>query len=229
MRQKDLRVAEKIYYAQDERYLSYKQNPEEILIDKERNQAIKALWVELKNRLNEKELDYLFAFVANNNKGRETARQFGVDEKNVRYYMNKIQKKAKALLEEIGLTVDDMKDIIRPQINLGMARHSQGVGYPFEKYIALAPGKSWSFRWGKMRLPINKPCMIPEYLKASGCDCVCNICCESDTCKRTDAYPENGETEEQKEHAKLIAKIMRKLQRNYRPQDIAGLEKVANF
>lgn len=229
MDEKNTIIAEKIYYAQDERYLSYKQNPEEILIDKERNQAIKDFWVELKNRLSEKELDYLFAYIGNDNNGRKTARYFDVGENNVRYYMNKIQKKAKILLEEMGLTVDDMKDIIRPQINLGMARHSQGVGYPFEKYMALAKNKRWTFRFGSLKMPINKPCMIPEYLKASGCDCVCNICCESDTCKRTDAYPENGETEEQKEHAKLIAKIMRKLQRNYRPQDIAGLEKVANF
>ena len=229
MDEKNTIIAEKIYYAQDERYLSYKQNPEEILIDKERNQAIKDFWIELKKRLSKKEFDTLMVFVGTGNKVRETGRRLDIDKKQVQRNMGYVQKKAKALLEEMGLTVDDMKDIIRPQINLGMARHSQGVGYPFEKYMALAKNKRWTFRFGSLKMPINKPCMIPEYLKASGCDCVCNICCESDTCKRTDAYPENGETEEQKEHAKLIAKIMRKLQRNYRPQDIAGLEKVANF
>ena len=226
---KNMLIAEKIYYAQDERYLSYKQNPEEILIDKERNQAIKDFWVELKKRLSKKEFDTLMVFVGTGNKVRETGRRLGIDKKQVQRNMGYVQKKAKELLEEMGLTVDDMKDIIRPQINLGMESHSKGVGYPFEKYMALAKNKRWTFRFGSLKMPINKPCMIPEYLKASGCDCVCNICCESDTCKRTDAYPENGETEKQKEHAKLIAKIMRKLQRNYRPQDIAGLEKVANF
>lgn len=229
MRQKDLRVAEKIYYAQDERYLSYKQNPEEILIDKERKQTIKDFWLRLKERLTETEMETLMVFIETGNKGRETARRLGKDEKQVRRNMGYIQKKACKLLEEMGLTADDIKDVLRPEINLGSPRHCTGVGYPFEKYLSLAPGKRWTFRWGSERVSINKPCMIPEYLKASGCDGICNICCESETCKRLDAFPENGENEVQKEHAKKIERIMRRLQRNYRPQDLKGLEKVANL
>lgn len=225
MRQKDLRIAEQIALTQDERYLSYKQSPEEILIDKERNKAIKDFWFELKTRLTEKELAYLYMFVGYKNKVRETARQLTVDEKNVRYYMKKIQAKAQTLLDELGLTMDDIKDILIAQINVSLPHKARGVGYPFEKYLSLPKNKRWTFRFGSLRTSINKSCMIPEYLKASGSCSICNICSESKTCTRCDAFPENAETETQRKHAIYIQNVLSDIKLTYNPQDFVGLER----
>lgn len=209
--------------------MSYKQNPEEIFLDKERSETIKEFWGRLKEKLTKKEFDTLMMFMSQKNKTRATGRELGIDEKQVRRNLSYIRKKAMAILAEIDLNVEDFKDTIKPQINISLPRHSQGVGYPFEKYIGLAKNKRWNFRYGSMKLPVNKTCMIPEYLKASGCDGICNICSESQTCSRIDAFPENGESEAEKAHAKEIERIMRSIKRNTRPEDYVGLERVANF
>lgn len=229
MAEKNYRVAEQIAITQDERYLSYKQSPEEILMDKERNEITKEFWFKLRERLTEKEKKYLYWFVSMNNKVRATARELTVDEKNVRYFIGKIQKKANELMVEMGLTIDDMKDYLKPQINLNLPHKSRGVGYPFEKYISLPKNKSWSFRWGKQRSPINKTCMIPEYLQASGSNSLCNICSESKTCTRCDAFPENDVSELKSRHLLRMNEVMSNIKATYKPEDLQGLERVANF
>lgn len=225
MRQKDLRVAEQIALTQDERYLTYKQNPEEILISKERNDTIKTFWATLKKRLTKKEFDTLMVFICSESKVRETGRRMEIDKKQVQRNLSYIRRKAQQLMLELNLTVDDMRDFLKPQINLALPHKARGVGYPFEKYLSLPKNKRWTFRFGSLRTSINKSCMIPEYLKASGSYSICNICSESKTCTRCDAFPENAETEAQRKHAIYIQNVLSDIKLTYSPKDFVGLER----
>ncbi len=223
---KNLHIAEQIAVTHDERFLTYKQNPEEILLDKERNDTIKTFWSMLRKRLSRKEFNTLMMFIAMNNKVRKTGRYMNIDEKQVRRNIGYIQRKAKELMDELGLTVDDMKDYLKPQINLNLPHKSRGVGYPFEKYLSLPKNKRWTFRFGSVKSPINKTCMIPEYLKASGSNAICNICSESKTCTRCDAFPENDVSELQRKHLMLISDVLERIKLTYKPEDLQGLERV---
>lgn len=223
--ERDLHTAEQIAYTKDERYLSYKQSPEEILIDKERSALIKDFWNKLDDKLTVDEYLALRLYVYYGGNASKVARKINKDEKQVRRYLIYVKRKAEELLDELGLMREDLKDLLIPRINLALPHKARGVGYPFEKYLSLPKNKRWTFRYGSIKSPITKSCMIPEYLKASGSCSICNICSESKTCTRCDAFPENAETEAQRKHAIYIQNVLSDIKLTYSPKDFVGLER----
>lgn len=209
--------------------LSYKSDPETILLEQERKIRLLRFWQQLKANLSDKEFKYLATYVNCKNNYHEAARILNTYHKEVMRIIELVQEKAAKIAQWQGVTMDDLKQDLHPQINDFFTQKASNVGYPSEAYINLPANRWWSLRYGSQRFPTNKRCLIPEFLEASECKCNCNICIEGYKCTRIDAYPENAEPKEYlAKKEKQLREIIKEIQSEMTEADWQ-LERVVNI
>jgi hypothetical protein len=226
------------------------------MIEDERREVVEFLETEflqkLLKQLEPKEVAFLYKYIDNNNNALQTAKDLEVNEAKIRRTLKHIQDKARELLAEMKMTkqedfhyrengadkvvtiireipvsYEDAKECFRPTVNLNFTQSAMSVGYPSETYMNLPKDRKWQIKFGEKRFPVNKTCMIPEYLEMTNCKCVCNICNENFKCTRKDAYPSNAEPMAMKINALKIEECIANLQANYKPEDLVGLERIS--
>ena len=171
---------------------TFSSSPEEIYLESERTYLIRFFLRKLLKRISKLQRKYLFAYIRNDYNASQTAEVLEVDEKNIRYHIGKIREEAYTLISEMNMQIPEFKELIIPEIAKFHHKSSKIAGFPYEQYMNLPQGTTWTCKFGNKKFEINKTCMIPEYLENTGCsDSICPICNGSYTCSRVDKFPEN--------------------------------------
>lgn len=206
---------------------SYKYDSESIMLEQERAALIAHFWKELKERLSAKQLNVLCTYVKCGNNALQTAKTLGIYHNVINKQINNIRRIAAQLLQELNLTHAEFKEAIIPQINNYIPHTSSSVGYPYEGYMNLPANKKWQAQFGTKRYPINKSCMLPEYLQELTGGCICPICADSGNCTRTDAFPDNAENKEAIEkNIKRLEAAIECYWEEHPNEDLSGLEQL---
>lgn len=174
------------------KYSAYTGSPEEIIMEVTRKAMIRHFLHQLLRRISKLQRKHLFAYIRNDYNASQTAEVLEVDEKNIRYHIGKVREEAYNLISEMNMQIPEFKELIIPEIAKFHHKSSKIAGFPYEQYMNLPQGTTWTCKFGNKKFEINKTCMIPEYLENTGCsDSICPICNGSYTCSRVDKFPEN--------------------------------------
>lgn len=209
-----------------ELYESYKDNPEQILLEKERKDFVERFVGLLKAELSPTDMAYISEYMIFSNNASEASRKLGVSHTTIIDALGRAKKKALQLLEDMGMEVGDLKEYFRPNISNFHTQSASSVGYPSESYMKLPARRTWTLRFGSERFTTKKTCLMPEFLKASNCKCICNICNNDYKCTRKDAFPENAEPVALKINAIKINECINNLIANYKLEELANLERM---
>lgn len=171
---------------------SYGKSAEEVYIEKYRHSLIRQFLHQLLRKIKPIQRKYLFTYIRNDYNTSATGESLGISKVTVGYHLKNIREQAFELVNEYNLTIPDFKELVLPEICKYQHKYSKIGGFPYEQFMNLPPNKTWVCKFGSKKFPINKSCMIPEYLENAGCpDSICTICNKSYTCTRTDKYPKN--------------------------------------
>lgn len=206
---------------------SYKYSPEYIMLENERKSIIEMLWKEFKKKISAVDFAYLMKYISCQSNASSTASQVDISNKGIEKRIKKCQKLAYELLEEMGLTIVDFKESLVPEISNYISGSTHTAGYPFEHYMNLPVNKKWQDKFGTQRAKINKSCLIPEYLQACGlCNCQCNICTDTNNCRRKDAFPDNDRTGILKRSKAKVEECINNAIANTQVSAYSGLERI---
>lgn len=206
---------------------SYKYSPEYIMLENERKSIIEMFWKEFKKRVNPVDLAYLTKYISCKSNKVATAKKVSTSDVTIGKKIKKCQSLAYELLKELGLTITDIKESLVPEISNYIGGSTHTAGYPFEHYMNLPVNKKWQDKFGTQRAKINKSCLIPEYLRACGlCSCQCNICTDTNNCRRKDAFPDNDRTGVLKLSKAKIEECINNAIANTSASAYSGLERI---
>lgn len=207
---------------------TYKYNPEYIYIENERVCTIEFFYKELKKRIAVTPFyDILMVYVNCKNNALATAKELGVSHTTINNHLKKLQGVVDELLQELGLPKDEFKSYFTPEISNYFASSSTNVGYPFEHYMNLPKDKEWQDKFGTKRTKEQNTCLIPEYLQACGlCNCQCNICTDTNNCRRKDAFPDNDRAGILKRSKAKIEECINNAIANTSASAYSGLERI---
>lgn len=195
--------------------LSYKNDPETILIERERKELLAKLYDAIKYHIHPVDLAILLKYISCNNNIRETARVTNLNKNKISRSLKKVQHLVEYILKTEGVSPEDFKEYFRPEINSYITSHASHVGYPSEQYMNLPTWRSWTIKYGTKRFTAKKSCLIPEFLEASGLpDCQCNICNEK--CSRCDVFTGNAVTEKQITHEQKVLECIKNIKSSYK-------------
>lgn len=172
---------------------TYSDSPEQICMEETRIKFIRVFLKKLLKRISRLQRHYLFAYIRNDYNASQTAEQLNKSQSTISRSIYDIRKIAFELVDELGFEMADFKEIVVPEICKFNSKYNRMSGYPYEHYINLHPNDSWICRFGRKQYPVNKTCLIPEYLE---CTCpnknvVCPICNNNYSCTRIDKFPDN--------------------------------------
>lgn len=174
---------------------TYKSCPEEIILEIERRAFIINFLHQILLKLTRKSRHCLFVYTRNDYNATKTGEQLNISNVAVLKHIGKARDIANQILSDMGLTNDVFKLFTYPEVRYSLPFNGIKVGYPYENYMNLPQNKSWVCKFGRKKFPINKSCLIPEYLEFCGCPhSVCPICCNNESCTRSDKFPDNKKT-----------------------------------
>lgn len=180
---------------------SNKDNPEEILLERERLSELIDLWAEVEKVLTSRQMEIFRLFVENRGSYSEVGRIAGISKPVVFKTIQSIRKK---IQKHLGDMVDEYREILLPPQSLQEATKPMGVGYIFEKEMKMPIGSSWQTKHGRKVWKTKEICHIPEYLANTNSYSICTICEEK--CTRKIEFPVQPRLSEEKE--KIIKAII---------------------
>ena len=143
---------------------SNKNNPEAVLLERERLTELLELWQRMETALTARQLEILKAYLQCGKNTMAAARSLGISQPVIFKTIKSVRQK---LQNRFGIRLKAFKEILLlPQI-AQEAQKALGVGQPFEQEMKLAVGSSWQTRFGrkvfKTQLPVICPniCIIP--------------------------------------------------------------------
>ena len=152
---------------------SNKNNPEAVLLERERLTELLELWQRMETALTARQLEILKAYLQCGKNTMAAARSPGISQPVIFKTIKSVRQK---LQNRFGIRLKAFKEILLlPQI-AQEAQKALGVGQPFEQEMKLAVGSSWQTRFGRKVFKTQTACHMPEYLHNTNSDSVCTLC-----------------------------------------------------
>ena len=140
---------------------SNKNNPEAVLLERERLTELLELWQRMETALTARQLEILKAYLQCGKNTMAAARSLGISQPVIFKTIKSVRQK---LQNRFGIRLKAFKEILLlPQI-AQEAQKALGVGQPFEQEMKLAVGSSWQTRFGRKVFKTQTACHMPEYL-----------------------------------------------------------------
>lgn len=166
--------------------ISFSDSPEEILLEKEKRAERMAFACIVRSELTSQE--YKLLLDSTKMSQREIGEKLGIDHKTVVYRLNKIRKKViDSIRDKFKQDPDNYSQLFNQIPTLHTPKRPMGMGQPYEAEMKLPLGLRWQGAYGNERNWKKEECKIPEYIKPSKIDSICNIC--EQRCTRKESFP----------------------------------------
>lgn len=185
----------------DANVASNRDNPEEILLERERLAELVDLWAAVEEVLTPRQLEIFMMFIECQENCAEVGRELGVTQQAVFKTIQGIRKK---IQKHLGDMLNEYREVLLPPQSLKEATKPMGVGYIFEKEMKMPVESSWQTKYGRKIFYTKEICHMPEYLANTNSYSICTICEEK--CTRKIEFPMQPRLSEEKE--KIIKAII---------------------
>lgn len=152
---------------------SNKNNPEAVLLERERLAELLDLWQKMETALTARQLEILQAYLRSGKNTMAAARSLGISQPVIFKTIKSVRQK---LQNRFGSRLNNFKEILLLPQAAQEAQKALGVGQPFEQEMKLAVGSSWQTRFDRKVFKTKTMCHMPEYLQHTNSNSVCTLC-----------------------------------------------------
>lgn len=152
---------------------SHKNNPEAVLLERERLTELLDLWCKMAAALTARQLEILTAYLQCGENTMAAARRLSISQPVIFKTIKSLRQK---LQNKFGRKLSDFKEILLLPPTAAAVQKALGVGQPFEQEMKLAVGSSWQTRFGRKVFKTRTVCHMPEYLQHTNSNSVCTLC-----------------------------------------------------
>lgn len=164
---------------------SNKNNPESVLLERERLSELLCLWNKIEAALTGRQMEILKVYLRSGENTMAAARNLNISQPVIFKTIKNVRQK---LQSRFGKKLGDFKEILLLPQAVPEVQKALGVGQPFEQEMKLAVGSSWQTRFGRKVFKTKTMCHMPEYLQNTRSHSQCTLCDKK--CTRRDMLVE---------------------------------------